>query len=58
MKIAIISGGFDPIHSGHISYIEKASKLGSKLVVLLNSDEWLTKKKRKEDFLCHSKKGK
>lgn len=47
MKIAVISGGFDPIHSGHISYIKKASELGEKLVILLNSDEWLIKKKDK-----------
>ena len=47
MKISIISGGFDPLHSGHISYIHEAKKLGDKLVVLLNSDEWLIKKKGK-----------
>ncbi len=47
MKIAVISGGFDPIHSGHISYIEHASRLGSKLVILLNSDDWLIKKKER-----------
>ena len=47
MKISIISGGFDPLHSGHISYIHEAKKLGDKLIVLLNSDEWLIKKKGK-----------
>lgn len=47
MKIAIISGGFDPIHSGHIAYIESAKQYGSKLVVCLNSDQWLIKKKGK-----------
>ena len=53
MKISVISGGFDPIHSGHIAYINSASKLGDKLVILLNSDEWLRKKKDQEfmDFL-------
>ena len=47
MKISVISGGFDPIHSGHIEYLKSASKLGDYLVVLLNSDEWLIKKKGK-----------
>jgi cytidyltransferase-like protein len=47
MKIAVISGGFDPIHSGHISYIKTASEYGEKLVVLLNSDEWLINKKER-----------
>jgi len=47
MKIAVISGGFDPLHSGHLSYIESASLLGDKLIVCLNSDNWLIKKKSK-----------
>lgn len=47
MKIAVVSGGFDPIHSGHISYFESAKSLGDKLVVALNSDEWLINKKEK-----------
>lgn len=38
---------FDPLHSGHISYLKEAKKLGDKLVVGLNSDEWLTHKKGK-----------
>lgn len=45
MKIVLITGGFDPIHSGHIKYIEEASKLGDYLIVGLNSDEWLKRKK-------------
>ena len=44
-NIVLVTGGFDPIHSGHISYLKEASKLGSKLIVGLNSDEWLTRKK-------------
>lgn len=48
MKVAIISGGFDPIHSGHIAYINSASQLANKLVILLNSDDWLRKKKGQE----------
>ena len=47
MNISVVSGGFDPIHSGHISYFESASKLGDKLIVALNSDEWLINKKGK-----------
>ncbi len=46
-NLILISGGFDPIHSGHIYLIEEASKHGS-VVVLLNSDKWLRKKKGKE----------
>ncbi len=47
MKISVISGGFDPIHSGHIEYINSAKKLGERLIVALNSDDWLIKKKGK-----------
>ena len=47
MKIIIVSGGFDPLHSGHINYIKYAKKEGDKLVVLLNSDDWLINKKGK-----------
>ena len=45
MRIAVVSGGFDPLHSGHINYLESAAQYGDKLVVLVNSDEWLTRKK-------------
>ena len=45
MKIVLVTGGFDPIHSGHIAYFEAAKKLGDQLVVGLNSDDWLTRKK-------------
>jgi len=48
MKISVISGGFDPIHSGHISYINAAKKYGEYLIIALNSDQWLRKKKGKE----------
>ena len=46
-SIVLVSGGFDPIHSGHISLIQEAAKLGD-VVVLLNSDNWLQEKKGKE----------
>ena len=45
MKIVLVNGGFDPLHSGHISYLAAARQLGDKLIVGLNSDEWLTRKK-------------
>lgn len=48
MKIVVVSGGFDPIHSGHISYIKAAKNFGEYLIIALNSDEWLKKKKGKE----------
>ena len=47
MKISVVSGGFDPIHSGHISYLKAAKEIGDYLIVALNSDEWLIKKKGK-----------
>jgi D-beta-D-heptose 7-phosphate kinase/D-beta-D-heptose 1-phosphate adenosyltransferase len=40
-----ISGAFDPIHAGHIRYIREAAKLGDRLVVILNSDDFLLRKK-------------
>lgn len=45
MKAVLVTGGFDPIHSGHISYLKDAKKLGDVLIVGLNSDEWLIRKK-------------
>lgn len=45
MKIVLVTGGFDPLHSGHIEYFKAARQLGDKLIVGLNSDEWLTRKK-------------
>ena len=41
----IVTGGFDPIHSGHIAYFKSAKKLGHKLWLGVNSDEWLSRKK-------------
>jgi cytidyltransferase-like protein len=43
--LVLITGGFDPLHSGHIAYIQSAKKLGDTLVVGVNSDAWLTRKK-------------
>jgi cytidyltransferase-like protein len=47
-KIVMISGGFDPIHIGHIRYIQAAKKLGDTLVVVINNDNWLRLKKGSE----------
>ena len=44
-KIVAVSGGFDPIHIGHVRMFQKSRKLGDKLVVILNNDNWLLKKK-------------
>lgn len=46
-KIVLITGGFDPVHSGHIAYMEAARELGTALIVGLNSDDWLKRKKGK-----------
>ena len=47
MKIVFVSGGFDPIHSGHIAHFKAAKMLGDKLIIGLNSDQWLINKKSK-----------
>jgi cytidyltransferase-like protein len=43
--IVVVSGGFDPVHSGHIRLIKEARLLGDMLIVGINSDEWLARKK-------------
>jgi cytidyltransferase-like protein len=43
--IVLVTGGFDPLHSGHIAYFEAAKKLGNMLIVGINSDAWLARKK-------------
>ena len=45
MKIVLVTGGFDPLHSGHNAYFKAAKQLGNLLVVGVNSDDWLTRKK-------------
>jgi cytidyltransferase-like protein len=47
-RIVLITGGFDPLHSGHIAYINAARELGDSLIVGVNSDEWLRRKKGQE----------
>ena len=44
-KVVAVSGGFDPIHIGHVRMFKEAKKLGDELVVILNNDNWLTNKK-------------
>lgn len=46
-KIVAVSGGFDPIHKGHIRYLQEGKKLGDELIVILNNDNWLINKKGK-----------
>jgi len=45
MKTVCVSGGFDPIHVGHVRMILEAAALGDELVVIVNNDNWLMKKK-------------
>jgi len=44
-KTVAVSGGFDPLHVGHIQYFRKAKELGDELIVILNSDKFLLNKK-------------
>ena len=46
-KIVVVTGGFDPLHSGHLEYLKCAKSLGDVLIVGLNSDDWLSRKKGK-----------
>lgn len=50
--VVIITGGFDPLHSGHLSYIKAARELGDILIVGVNSDEWLVRKKGRSFMPC------
>ena len=43
-----VSGGFDPIHIGHVRHFKEARALGDRLVVIINNDNWLRKKKGKK----------
>ncbi|HEX5430235.1 MAG TPA: adenylyltransferase/cytidyltransferase family protein [Patescibacteria group bacterium] len=43
--VVVVSGGFDPVHSGHVRLFKEAKELGDKLIVILNNDNWLMKKK-------------
>jgi cytidyltransferase-like protein len=43
--VVVVSGGFDPLHVGHVRMFEEAKRLGDRLVVVLNNEQWLKKKK-------------
>ena len=45
--VTLVTGGFDPLHSGHIAYFKSAREFGNYLCVGVNSDDWLTRKKGK-----------
>src|SRR3989344_2872878 len=44
-KVVMVSGGFDPVHIGHVRMFKEAKKLGDELVVYINNDNWLKLKK-------------
>lgn len=56
MKIVVVTGGFDPLHSGHIAYFQSARQLGDKLIVGVNSDEWLARKKGQPFMPLHERR--
>lgn len=46
-KVIMVSGGFDPIHVGHLDMLKEAKELGDRLVAVVNCDAWLVRKKGK-----------
>ena len=50
-KVSLVTGGFAPIHSGHIAYFKRAKDLSNYLIVGLNGDPWL-KRKKGQYFQC------
>jgi cytidyltransferase-like protein len=54
--ISVASGGFDPIHSGHIQYLKDSKSLANYLIVALNSDSWLQEKKGKHFMPFYERK--
>lgn len=54
-RVVLCTGGFDPIHSGHIELLKEARTYGELMVVGLNSDEWLARKKGKSFMPYHER---
>ena len=54
-NFALLSGGFDPVHVGHLAMIKEASEIADEVVILLNSDKWLKRKKGKP-FMVESQR--
>ena len=52
---ALLSGGFDPVHIGHLAMIKEASDVANEVIILLNSDDWLKRKKGKP-FMVESQR--
>ena len=50
-KVSLVTGGFDPIHSGHLRYFGRAKDFSDYLIVGLNGDPWL-KRKKGQYFQC------
>jgi cytidyltransferase-like protein len=55
MKVVLVTGGFDPVHNGHMKYFRAAKALGNLLVVGVNSDSWLERKKGRA-FMPHEER--
>ena len=49
-RVVMVSGGFDPVHIGHVRLFNEAKKLGDRLVVVINNDHW-KRQKRKHVFM-------
>lgn len=52
-KVVAVSGGFDPIHIGHVRLMKEAKKLGDKLIIILNNDNWFSVK-GKNNFMTEN----
>ena len=55
-KIVMVSGGFDPVHIGHVRLFQEARKLGDELIVVINNDSWLKLKKGYAFMPAHERK--
>jgi cytidyltransferase-like protein len=55
MKKVVVSGGFDPVHVGHVRMMKEAKALGDYLVVVLNNDNWIRAKRRADPVKYHGR---